>query len=80
MVKRDFNKLGFSRKEIDEIARYVEHHHKPEEVLYTKEENKIKKARKFLSECGYDRAQNILDICIADRMGQYNPLQTGQDT
>lgn len=80
LVKRDFSKLWFSKKEIEEISRYVGNHHKPEEVLYAKKENQTKKTRKFLSECWYERAQNILDICIADRMWQYNPLQTWQDT
>lgn len=80
LTKIDFKKLWFSKKEIDTIARYVEHHHKPEEMLYAKEENREKKARKFLSQAGYEKAQNILDICIADRMGQYNPLQNSHDT
>jgi hypothetical protein len=49
-------------------------------MLYAKEENREKKTRKFLSQAGYQKAQNILDICIADRMGQYNPLQNSHDT
>lgn len=32
-----------------------------------------------MSEAGYERALNVLDICIADRMGQYNPLQSSND-
>jgi hypothetical protein len=33
MVKEDFKKLGFSRKEIEEIAWYVKNHMKPGEWI-----------------------------------------------
>jgi len=79
LVKRDFSKLGFSSKEINDISRYVENHHKPEEILFAKEENKIKKTRKFFSEAWWERANNILDIMMADRTGTYNPLQKASD-
>jgi len=87
LVKKDFSRLWFSNKEIDDISRYVSQHHRPEEFLGARpaphkdagDENKTKKLRKFLSEAGYERALNVLDICIADRMGQYNPLQSSND-
>ena len=79
LAKKDFKMLWFSSKDIETIARYIAHHHSPEEMIYAKKENTEKKVRKFLSESGYERACNIMDICIADRLGQYNPLQNGSD-
>ncbi len=38
-----------------------------------------KKVRTFFSEAGYERAMNVLDIAMADRLGQYNPLQNSSD-
>lgn len=78
-AKKDFRALGFSSKEITAIARYIAHHHKPEEILFTKEDNIEKKVRTFFSEAGYEQANNVLDIAIADRLGQYNPLQNSAD-
>ncbi|MDD3263056.1 MAG: HD domain-containing protein [Candidatus Absconditabacteria bacterium] len=80
LVKKDFSNLGFSNKEIDQIAWYVANHHKPEEILDGEDdENRKKKLRKFLSEAGYKKVEDILDITIADRRGQYNPLQNNSD-
>lgn len=78
-AKRDFKALWFSSKEITEIAWYIAHHHTPEEMIFAKEENREKKVRSFFSESGYERAMNILDITMADRLGQYNPLQNSSD-
>lgn len=78
-AKKDFKDLWFSSKEITEIARYIAHHHTPEEMIFAKEENKEKKVRTFFSEAGYERALNVLDIAMADRLGQYNPLQNSSD-
>lgn len=78
-AKTDFKALGFSSKEITEIARYIAHHHTPEEMIFAKEENREKKVRTFFSEAGYERALNVLDIAMADRLGQYNPLQNSSD-
>jgi tRNA nucleotidyltransferase/poly(A) polymerase len=78
-VKEDFMNLGFSKKEIDEISRLVSHHHKLEEILYALPEKREKNMRKFLSEAGFERVNNIIDITIADRLGQYNPLQNSSD-
>ncbi len=38
-----------------------------------------KKLRIMLSEAGYEKVKNILDITIADRLGQMNPLQNSSD-
>ena len=78
-AKTDFKALGFSSKEIDTIARYIANHHKPEELLMSKQESTERKVRVFLSEAGYEKADAILDITIADRLGQYNPLQNSAD-
>lgn len=78
-VKKDFKSLGFSSKEIDTIARYAANHHKPEEMIFTKQENVEKKVRTFLSEAWFEQANNVFDITIADRLGQYNPLQNSSD-
>jgi tRNA nucleotidyltransferase (CCA-adding enzyme) len=80
LVKKDFSALGFSNKEIDLIAWYVANHHKPEEILDGEDlDQRKKKLRKFLSENWYIQIENILDITIADRRGQYNPLQNNAD-
>lgn len=78
-AKKDFKALGFSSKEIATIAWYIANHHKPEEMLATKEENIEKKVRIFFGESGYQEVNNVLDITIADRLGQYNPLQNSAD-
>lgn len=78
-AKKDFSALGFSSKEITAITRYIANHHRPEEMLMTKEDNTEKKVRTFFSEAGYERAMDILDITMADRLGQYNPLQNSSD-
>ena len=80
IVKKDFSALGFSNKEIELIARYVANHHKPEEILDGESiDQRKKKLRKFLSDSWYKQVENILDITIADRRGQYNPLQNNSD-
>ncbi len=48
-------------------------------MLATKEENVEKKVRTFFSEAGYEKAMNLLDITMGDRLGQYNPLQNSSD-
>ena len=79
LAEEDFKRLGFSRKEIEEIQRYIREHHTPGEILLAHPQNRAKKLRKLLSENGFERVNNLLDINIADRMGMYNPLQNASD-
>lgn len=75
LAQRDFKQLGCSNKEINEICWYISKHHRPGELLDAKPENIPKKLRKLISEADIQWIQNLLDIAIADRRGQYNPLQ-----
>lgn len=75
LARRDFQALGYSTKEIDEICRYVAHHMKPGEILDAHPHNQVKKIRTYLSEVGAERTRNLLDISRGDRLGQYNPMQ-----
>jgi hypothetical protein len=78
-VKEDFSRLWFSKNEIKDISRYVLKHHTPGEILDAKPENRIKKLRKLYSEAGYKKVNNLIDITIADRLWQYNPMQNSTD-
>lgn len=49
-VHHDFTKLGFSNKEIDEVARYVKRHMFPGEIVKGKHQNQAKKIKELLSE------------------------------
>ncbi|MBP6911176.1 HD domain-containing protein [Patescibacteria group bacterium] len=75
-VERDFSALGFSNKEIEEVGFYVANHMRPGQILMAHDGNQIKRMRQLLSENGYDRVKNLLDITVADRRGQFNPLQS----
>lgn len=77
-AERDFEALAFSRKEIEEISWYVAQHMRPGQILDARPENQRKKMRLLYSEFGFDRMKNLLDICKADRLGQYNPLQSAE--
>ncbi|HKL43716.1 MAG TPA: HD domain-containing protein, partial [Candidatus Absconditabacterales bacterium] len=79
LAKKDFSRLGFSKNEIKDISRYILKHHVPGEILDAKEENRSKKLRKLYSEAGFEKVNNLLDIAIADRLGQYNPMQNSSD-
>ncbi|MDO4713642.1 MAG: HD domain-containing protein [bacterium] len=79
LMEEDFKQLGFSKKEIDAIKRYIREHHTPGEILLSHPNNRAKKLKRLLSEAGYERVQNLLDINIADRLGMYNPLQNSSD-
>ena len=48
-------------------------------MIFAKEDNTEKKVRTFFSEAGYEKTMNVLDIAMADRLGQYNPLQNSSD-
>ncbi len=75
LAKEDFSALAFSKAEIDQISRYIKYHHRPWEILDSKTNTWTRKLRELMSEWGYDATLNLLTIAIADRLGQYNPLQ-----
>ena len=79
LMKEDFSALGFSKKEIDTIERYIHEHHTPGEILNSHPNNWIKKVRKLYSEKWYEMVNNLFDINIADRLWQENPLQNSSD-
>lgn len=75
LVNKDFRSLGFSNKEIDEIAFYVKNHMLPWELMNANPENLPKKLKRLLSNQWFERINNLIDVTIADRMWHYNPLQ-----
>ena len=79
IAKEDFSKLWFSKNEIKDIMRYITNHHVPWEILDAKDDNRIKKIRKIYSEAGFSKVNNLLDITVADRLWQYNPMQNSSD-
>lgn len=79
LAKEDFARLTFSKNEIKDICRYILNHHVPWEILNANEENRVKKLRKLYSEAWFEKVNNLLDITIADRLGQYNPMQNSAD-
>lgn len=79
IMKSDFSALWFSKKEIETIERYIHEHHTPWEILNAHPNNRKKKIRKLLSEKWFEMVDNLLDINIADRIWQENPLQNSSD-
>lgn len=79
MTTTDFKALWFSKKDISTISRYVANHMKPGEILMSKPRSRKKKIRSFVSEVWPEMVHNLLDITIADRLWQYNPLQPPQN-
>lgn len=79
IAKKDFANLTFSKNDIKDICRYILNHHVPWEILNANEENRVKKIRKLYSEVWFEKVNNLLDITIADRLGQYNPMQNSAD-
>lgn len=79
IAKEDFWNLWFSKNEIKDIMRYIANHHVPWEILDAKDDNRIKKLRKLYSDAGFEKVNNLLDITIADRLWQYNPMQNSWD-
>lgn len=75
-AQKDFEALAFSSKEIEEISWYVAMHMRPWQVLEARTDNQLKKVRVMYSEFWYDRVKNIFDICKADRLWQFNPIQS----
>jgi len=79
LAKKDLANLWFSKNEIKDISRYIAKHHVPGEILDAKPENRSKKLRKLYSEAWFEKVNSLLDIAIADRLGQYNPMQNSSD-
>lgn len=79
-TRHDMQQLWLSRKQIDEITRYVAMHMKPGEILMSRPDKRKHKLRLLLSEAWYDRVRNLLDLTLADRRGQYNPLQSSDES
>lgn len=75
-TQKDFQALWFSKKQIQEICFYVEKHHLPGELLNSSQENIPKKIKKYMIEYWYTKLRNLVDICISDRLGQFNPMQS----
>jgi len=75
LATKDLRALGFSNKEIDETAWYIDNHHRPEEILWAKIENQEKKLRKLLSDAWIEKILNLFDLVMWDRMGHFNPVQ-----
>ena len=72
----DFARIGFSNAEAETIWRYVKNHMKPWEILMSKESNQMPKLRKMVAEKWFEMCRNVVKICLADRRGQFNPIQT----
>ena len=75
MAKEDFQRLWFSKKEVEEISFYVLYHMFPWELDSMSEKKKEKEIKKFISKYWLERLLNLCDITIWDRKWQYNPLQ-----
>jgi tRNA nucleotidyltransferase (CCA-adding enzyme) len=75
MARTDLQALGFSNKEIEIVWRYILNHMVPGQILDAKPDQQPKKLRKLMSEVWYEQVNNLLDLCLGDRMGHYNPLQ-----
>lgn len=75
MAKEDLERVGFGRKEIEEVMWYIGQHMKPGEILMSKQDNRVKKMREIYTNGGYERTKNLLDICRGDRSGHFNPIQ-----
>ncbi|MCS6983109.1 MAG: hypothetical protein NZL83_02935 [Candidatus Absconditabacterales bacterium] len=76
LARPDLERLGFSRKEIDRVCRYIDHHHDAEQILASKESKHHLKLKKLLTDCG--EAQMVINLwrlSQCDRIGQYNMLQ-----
>ncbi len=74
-AKHDLQRLCLSKKDINTICWYIKRHHRPWEILDWKVENIDKKLRKLLSDWDIHLTTNLIDIAIADRLWQFNPIQ-----
>ena len=75
-AQKDLNHLWFSKKECKEICRYIDNHHKSDEILASPNPNKQrKKLRLLLSEWWEKRTRNLMNVVKSDRQWQFNPIQ-----
>lgn len=74
ITQEEFRKNWFSNKEIEEICFYVKYHMLPWDILSAKTENIEKKVKKLLSEYSLLWILNLIDLAIADRLWQFNPI------
>ena len=74
-TQQDFRALSFSSKEIEKIQRLVRRHMKPGEILNGDPSAQRKKTRALIAEVGPERVKELAILTIADRLGQYNPIQ-----
>ncbi|MEF2175088.1 MAG: HD domain-containing protein [Candidatus Absconditabacteria bacterium] len=79
ITQEELRKNGFSNKEIQEICFYVKYHMLPGDILSAKSENIEKKIKKLLSEYNLEWIINLIDLAIADRLGQFNPIGFGPE-
>jgi len=76
LARPDLEKLWLSRKEIDRVCRYIDHHHDAEQILASKESKHRLKIKKMLTDCGDgEMVINVWRLSQCDRIGQYNMLQ-----
>ncbi len=78
LAKKDFEALGFWKKEIEEIVFYIKMHMEPGNLIKGKPQTVQKKLQDWLDEFWLQKVLNLLDITIADRLGQYNPIQDSE--
>lgn len=72
----DFKKLSFPKTHIEKICRYIKRHHRPWEILDSNIKKRDQKIRKLMSEWWVQETLWLIDIAIADRLWQYNPIQS----
>ncbi len=75
LFKNDFKKLWFSNKEISEIKRYIDNHHKIDEFSKSKLSRQKNKIRQLLSEVWIEQTLNLFDVILWDRYWHFNPIQ-----
>lgn len=76
LAHRDFKALNFPKSSLETVCRYIRYHHRPWEILDSNPNRREQKIRKLMSDGWYTETLQLIDIAIADRMWQYNPLQS----
>jgi hypothetical protein len=68
--------LSFPKAHIEKICWYIKRHHRPWEILDSNIKKRDQKIRKLMSEWWVQETLWLIDIAIADRLWQYNPIQS----